>query len=68
MRVASDITIDREHMRLLIDGDEFPWAIAEDGPTLDRLAVPAGDVFVVYVPILAMRVRTQLPEEPKEQL
>lgn len=50
--LAKKITIDRKHHKVYIDGQEFPWYIAEYGPEAksldDRIAVP-----VVHIPVIA---------------
>lgn len=51
-KVAKKITMDRAGEMVYIDGVEFPWYIAEEGPWFqdvgNKFAIP-----VVYIPILA---------------
>lgn len=36
-KLAGKVTIDLQHKRLFIDGDEFPWHISEDGVDAQEL-------------------------------
>lgn len=54
-RLARDVVIDRVRSTLTVDGREFPYWIAQQGPEV--LHSPAEGVPVVFIPLLADNVR-----------
>lgn len=54
------ITIDRKQQKVLVDGDEFPWFITEDGPTVEGADNPE-EVTTVTVSIFTDEVE-EIPE------
>lgn len=59
--LAKKITIDRKRKRVLIDGEEFPYFVSEDGPQVED-ACNANAVPVVMLPVLAADVEI-IPEK-----
>ncbi|UVF60284.1 hypothetical protein SEA_MURP_10 [Gordonia phage Murp] len=53
--VPNKITIDRNQSKLFIDGVEFPWMIAEQGPDVDDIA-NRNAMPIVTIPIIASDV------------
>ncbi|QDF17454.1 hypothetical protein SEA_PHROSTEDPHLAKE_10 [Gordonia phage PhrostedPhlake] len=53
--VPNKITIDRNQRKVFVDGVEFPWMIAEQGPDVDDIANPHAHP-IVTIPILASDV------------
>lgn len=60
--LAKRITIDRANQRVLIDGVEFPYYLAEGGPQVEN---PDGtDLPIVHLPILADDVEILPKDDP----
>lgn len=53
--LAKLITVDHANHKLIIDGTEFPWHVAEHGPVITRSA--DGELHLVTVAILAEDVK-----------
>lgn len=58
--IAKKVTIDRQRHKVLIDGKEFPWLIAESGPEVEDIA-NRNAVPIVTIPIIAGDVEV-IPE------
>ena len=53
--VPKKITIDRRNHKVIVDGVEFPWCIAKEGPEVDDIA-NRDALPVVTIPIIAADV------------
>jgi hypothetical protein len=53
-RLASTVVLDRAKPELLVDGEPFPWYLADDGPRFEPRTTD--DLAVVWLPLLADRV------------
>lgn len=62
--VPNKITIDRRRHKVFIDGVEFPWFIAENGPDVEDLA-NRNAMPIVTIPIIAKDIEV-IPEGPDE--
>lgn len=62
-KVAGKITLDRRRQKVYVDGIEFPWFIAEEGPTLTRTGALRGRV--VDIPVITHDVEI-IPENRHE--
>ncbi|QDF16183.1 hypothetical protein SEA_MALACHAI_10 [Gordonia phage Malachai] len=54
-KVPNRVTIDRKQRKVFVDGVEFPWMIAEQGPDVDDIANPHA-IPTVTIPIIAADV------------
>lgn len=54
--LAQEIVIDRARGVMVIDGVDFPYHVAERGPTVDSLSASLGSLFVVNIPVLCTRL------------
>ena len=52
VKLARKITIDRQAKRVLIDGEQFEYHLAVEGPDVDN-AMSSVDLPIVYLPVLA---------------
>lgn len=60
--LAKNITINLAEKKIYIDGVEFPWLVAEDGPTIDHLPTASnGNLGRVSFPIFADHIEV-IPE------
>lgn len=48
----------------LIDGEEFPWHVAEEGPTIRQFADDWPGAFILNVPILVLFDADDETEQP----
>ena len=53
--LAGKITINRKTRTVHIDGIEFPWHIAEQGPDVESCAARRG-VPIIHIPVFAQDV------------
>ena len=53
--MAKKVTIDRKHSKVYVDGVEFPWHIAEQGPDVESAAAHRGAP-TVHIPVLTRDV------------
>ena len=56
-KLAEEIVLDEERHVLVIDGEDFPYYVAESGPIPESLSIDPDEMFVVWVPIITKSVR-----------